>query len=856
MGMPSSQARLLSLTSRMHDIEYKAQRLEAQKLQMANESQYVYLKYENALNKMNIQTATIGSDGSTNFIDANLLILENNGTEHVAKNFYLKNINNNKVYVSQANATKYNLPDSGIAGSQIEFMDRAGFKQNILSFEKVQNSQTNSLYNGVSTTSGSVTTREVSNFNPDWGYQTNSTNTVPQGAISVSSVTGNFDKNKTYVINTKEDLVALSNLTNSGKNTQGVNFVLGADIDMSGINWNGIGSSDVNAFKGIFDGNGYTISNLTGNCGLFNNVVGDAVSINDPNDGTNISATYGIIRNVSLQNVNITKTSNSTGALIGQNTSGFIDNCFASGTVNAGNWAGGLIGYNIRGAIKGSTSNVNVNATGNCVGGFIGHDTNGIMENCISTGTVDAKNGYSGGFIGHETANGSGFIYKCATTSNVVKNKTNTGAFLGQIDSGSTATVIGSQYSGASGLNPIGSAQGTITSNGNDSSLTQGSTKTVTTTNITIPSKNSVKSNILYAIEKSSQTVDENFINTKLDIWLNQFYKENTKYSGGILVDESLKLASINDFLNSYLKSGANENVVTTLISDINNNSLTTTKSFQNNYKTTKDYEYTGYSSTVNTSATKITSLEIGSLDNIANNIYTALRKAGYTEFATSTEVSKIQNWVKNQYGDNSANSKLELANINSLVTSDNLEVSEISKLRDAINNNSQYSISEDKKLYNDKYATYNISTVEQTQNYDSDWDMSNPAIAKALEFYEAVKDGYILVDDVQASNKEWLVNMINSGNAVFTEYDKFTNKMLDTNIATNTSLQEIADDTELKKAEAEYEANMRKIDAKDKKFDTDLAALESERNAIKTEIDTLKTVAKDNVDRTFKLFG
>src|SRR5574344_1568149 len=77
-----------------------------------------------------------------------------------------------------------------------------------------------------------------------------------------------------------------------------------------------------------------------------------------------------------------------------------------------------------------------------------------------------------------------------------------------------------------------------------------------------------------------------------------------------------------------------------------------------------------------------------------------------------------------------------------------------------------------------------------------------------------------------------------------------------ETNVATDTSLQEVSDETELKKAEAKYEADMRKIDAKDKKFDTDLAAMETERNAIKTEMETLKTVAKDNVDRTFKLFS
>ena len=34
------------------------------------------------------------------------------------------------------------------------------------------------------------------------------------------------------------------------------------------------------------------------------------------------------------------------------------------------------------------------------------------------------------------------------------------------------------------------------------------------------------------------------------------------------------------------------------------------------------------------------------------------------------------------------------------------------------------------------------------------------------------------------------------------------------------------------------------------------LAALDTERNAIKQEMETLKTVAKENVERTFKLFS
>jgi hypothetical protein len=77
-----------------------------------------------------------------------------------------------------------------------------------------------------------------------------------------------------------------------------------------------------------------------------------------------------------------------------------------------------------------------------------------------------------------------------------------------------------------------------------------------------------------------------------------------------------------------------------------------------------------------------------------------------------------------------------------------------------------------------------------------------------------------------------------------------------ETSVSTNTGLQEVTDEVNLKKAEAQYEADMKKIDAKDTKYDTDLAALDTERNAIKSEMETLKTVAKDNVDRTFKLFS
>ena len=109
-----------------------------------------------------------------------------------------------------------------------------------------------------------------------------------------------------------------------------------------------------------------------------------------------------------------------------------------------------------------------------------------------------------------------------------------------------------------------------------------------------------------------------------------------------------------------------------------------------------------------------------------------------------------------------------------------------------------------------------------------------------------------------QFTSAEYLTNMINEGFIVLHKLtgDNITGAADEVNVAVDPALQQVSDETDLKKAEAKYEADMAKINAKDKKFDTDIAALEQERNAIKTEIDTLKTVAKDNVERTFKLFS
>ena len=58
MGMSASQANLLSITSRMHDLEYKAQNIENQKIQLATQKDDLYQNYMDRLDATKIQVAS------------------------------------------------------------------------------------------------------------------------------------------------------------------------------------------------------------------------------------------------------------------------------------------------------------------------------------------------------------------------------------------------------------------------------------------------------------------------------------------------------------------------------------------------------------------------------------------------------------------------------------------------------------------------------------------------------------------------------------------------------------------------------------------------------------------------------
>ena len=108
------------------------------------------------------------------------------------------------------------------------------------------------------------------------------------------------------------------------------------------------------------------------------------------------------------------------------------------------------------------------------------------------------------------------------------------------------------------------------------------------------------------------------------------------------------------------------------------------------------------------------------------------------------------------------------------------------------------------------------------------------------------------------SEGNEWLNNMVSSGRVLIDVYED-KKGWTETSVATSTNanyLQEVQDEADLKKAEAKYEYELGIINQKDSKFDRDLSKLETERTAMKTEIDAVKQVRNDNEERTFGIFG
>ena len=279
------------------------------------------------------------------------------------------------------------------------------------------------------------------------------------GSTAATFAGGTGTAEDPYQIANGAQLAYLASSVNSGESYEEKNFVLTANIDLNGLPWTPIansfsdallGGSDYRVFAGNFDGNGYTISNVS---------IGSEAAPLEADVFGFFGATEGKISNLNLDTVSIHGIAKiaSIGAVVGfagglvGSSSGSIENCHVTGLTMdmsapsnvyaAAYWVGGLVGAldgtqlinecSVSGGItekagKGSIggligelgkaakitysrSNVTVNVKadsrgGADVGGFIGKgngktDAETVIRNCYATGNVTGG-AYTGGFAG------------------------------------------------------------------------------------------------------------------------------------------------------------------------------------------------------------------------------------------------------------------------------------------------------------------------------------------------------------------------------------------------------------------------------------------------------------------------
>ena len=244
----------------------------------------------------------------------------------------------------------------------------------------------------------------------------------------------NFNGDTTFAVSTKEDLANLATLVNSGVDTTGKTFIMGGDIDLSGVDWNPIGDNSTNSsatrFRGTFDGNGHKITGVTIN-----------------KEGVNMQGLFGVtasgstIENVGVEGVNI-KGKNYTGGLVG-GALGTVTNCYVTGSVSgAGKYTGGLVGYSTA-AITNCYSTGSVSGVGEQTGGLAGYAT-GAVTNCYVTGSVNGAGNQTGGLAGYAT----GAVTNCYSTGSV-NGTTQTGGLVGRASGTVTNCYVTGSVNGA-----------------------------------------------------------------------------------------------------------------------------------------------------------------------------------------------------------------------------------------------------------------------------------------------------------------------------------------------------------------------------------------------------------------------
>lgn len=298
--------------------------------------------------------------------------------------------------------------------------------------------------------------------------QSTDTNETTSPGTTEPESTPYLNSNGYYELCTADDLFWFAEYVNSGNVY--TNAVLKNNINLNTRDWIPIGKESTH-YKGIFNGNGYTVSGLC--CNMPNS---DSVGFFGCSEGTisNLSVSGTILGNCFVGGIvgknhgtviNCTNNGGITGedcigGVIGDN-SGNVENCYNNGFITGNDDVGGVVGYiNSGGNVESCTNNGNVNGERN-IGGIVGRNYD-ILKFCTNTGSIDGVESV-GGVVG---ASIYGSIDNC-TNNGDINGFYQVGGIAGQnydntIDSCTNSGKVNSKYDDAGGVVGNNHSGGTI----------------------------------------------------------------------------------------------------------------------------------------------------------------------------------------------------------------------------------------------------------------------------------------------------------------------------------------------------------------------------------------------------------
>ena len=281
-----------------------------------------------------------------------------------------------------------------------------------------------------------------------------------------------------YIITKAEELAWFRDQVNSGNNFICAKISDAVEvIDMSTVchaadesqnleelSWKPIGKNDYGyQYRGTFDGNGKTITNLyinasQNNVGLFGYTMEGTIKnltfeyANVTNTKTYTGILVGYANNSNLQNIKISNTCQIKG---GKETGGIAGdfwgnayNCVNYATVQGKERVGGLLGYCTAkySSITTCANYGNVTAIGTDAGGLVGYFISGTIQDCANYGDVKGTERVAGmaGYV-NEGKIQNVFSYGNVSATNRTQD---IGMAFGNSDNGTTEGMV-AYYSGA-----------------------------------------------------------------------------------------------------------------------------------------------------------------------------------------------------------------------------------------------------------------------------------------------------------------------------------------------------------------------------------------------------------------------